>query len=165
MMSPYIRGTLKPFNDCADLSSTSLAKYGCLLNTMSSEDKESSQLYFYEVQIPDKVGIFTLRLHYNRPGMGRLLIEEEVVVRHYSHVEYPRINPIAYPYYLVMIMMMLSAFVFAFVFLYYRERPYSKSSAINSSVTDNLLVEKSELYANSKDDNKVKSSWSLLACE
>ena len=142
MMSPFIRTTMKPFYSCSELppftaccsssngcscsyqqsKNTSSTVPTCLLNSMHPETSKISQGYFVQVQIPDRVGVFTLRIIFKRPGYIPLLLEKHVVVRHFSHQEYPRLIPVSYPYYIIMLSMLFAGILFASVMLYYRKK-------------------------------------------
>lgn len=140
MMSPFIRTSLKPFYTCSELPpfSSCCSTTGCscsytetmrnttsapcLLPSLTSEEQEISQAYYAQVQIPDRVGIFKLRLSYARPGYRPLLVEKQIVVRHFSHHEYPRLVAVSFPYYLAMLSLLLGGLLFAAIVLYYQNR-------------------------------------------
>jgi hypothetical protein len=101
----------------------------CILHTMDTSERNASQAYYAQIQIPDRVGVFKLRVSYIRPGFAPLIIEKTVVVRHFSHHEYPRMTPASFPYYIVMISLLFSGLIFAAIFLYFREDGHAPSLA------------------------------------
>jgi Oligosaccharyltransferase 48 kDa subunit beta len=129
MMAPYIRKTMLPFQTCAELPPMQYyngteafiqTTMPCLLDQLSPDIRATTQAYYVQVQIPDRVGVFKLRLSHDYPGFSPILIEEPIVVRPYSHSEYPRLLTASLPYYIVLLSMLLGGFMFAAVFLYYR---------------------------------------------
>lgn len=69
-------------------------------------------------KLPDLHGVFKIKIEYDRPGLTRLSISEQVAVRPFYHDEYERFIPAAYPYYASCFTMMAGFFIFTFVFLH-----------------------------------------------
>ncbi|KAI8870681.1 Dolichyl-diphosphooligosaccharide-protein glycosyltransferase 48kDa subunit, partial [Ramicandelaber brevisporus] len=51
------------------------------------------------VQLPDKHGVFTLRVNYKRHGVSYFEVKENIAARPFRHNEHPRYLSAAYPYY------------------------------------------------------------------
>ena len=76
--------------------------------------------------IPDVYGIFKFVVDYNRVGYTHLFSSTQVSVRPYTHTQYERFIPTAYPYYASAFSMMLAVFFFSFIQLYHSDPSPSK---------------------------------------
>lgn len=80
MLDPYVRQTMSLCNNDSELC-------------------DSLGLYTAKLKVPDVHGVFKFRILYRRLGYSVLHVEDQVVVRPFSHNEFERFIPSAYPYY------------------------------------------------------------------
>jgi oligosaccharyltransferase complex subunit beta len=80
-----------------------------------------SGTYTATIKMPDRYGIFTLRVDYKRFGYTTLLWEERFPVRPFRHNQYERFIPSAFPFYAGALSMLLGFGVFSFLFLYHQD--------------------------------------------
>ena len=74
-----------------------------------------------DFMLPDRFGVFKLRIDYNRRGYSYVNEIDMISIRPLRHTEYERFIPTAYPYYVASFSMMFTLFLFSWVFLYHRD--------------------------------------------
>ena len=85
---------------------------------MSHNDKG---VYTIEFQLPDRYGVFTFRVDYQRLGYSFFTAIERSPVRPFRHNQYERFIDAAFPYYASSFSLMVGLFLFSWVFLYHRD--------------------------------------------
>jgi oligosaccharyltransferase complex subunit beta len=85
--------------------------------------------FMADLQLPDRLGVFTFKVDYYRHGYSYLHELDVVPIRHFRHDEYERFLLAAYPYYFSSFSMMIGLFLFSWIFLYHRDTSASKSKA------------------------------------
>eukprot|EP01135_Chromosphaera_perkinsii_P001484 Nk52_evm13s179 gene=Nk52_evmTU13s179 len=74
-----------------------------------------------EFELPDVYGVYKFKIDYFRRGYSHINSITQVSVRPFTHNQYERFIPAAYPYYLTSFSMMGGFLLFGFVFLNYKE--------------------------------------------
>ncbi|KAH9254061.1 hypothetical protein BASA81_007936 [Batrachochytrium salamandrivorans] len=72
--------------------------------------------YVAEFMLPDQYGTFAFRVVYNRPGLSSIRLLDSVNVRPFSHNEYERFIPNAFPYYTAVFVVMIGFLLFSCAF-------------------------------------------------
>lgn len=98
MLDPHVRTTLDPI-----ISSTDAATFATTF------------------KIPDRHGVFTLRVNYKRPGLSYIETRTLVNIRPYNHNEYPRFITAAYPYYTGAASTIVTFVLFTAVYLFNKD--------------------------------------------
>jgi len=78
-------------------------------------------VYTVEFQLPDRYGVFTFRVDYQRLGYSFFTAISRSPVRPFRHNEYERFIDAASPYYASSFSLMIGLFLFSWVFLYHRD--------------------------------------------
>ncbi|KAL4481436.1 hypothetical protein ABPG74_007525 [Tetrahymena malaccensis] len=88
--------------------------------TLTREGK--TQVYKTSFQIPDKHGIFKLKVKYQKPGFTFIEESNKVTVRPFKHNEYPRYLEQAYPYYFSTWATLIGFLVLVVYFLFHQDK-------------------------------------------
>jgi len=87
--------------------------------------KRSGKRFSTLFKLPDVYGVFKFSVDFNRIGYTFMSSVTQVSVRPFTHLQYERFIPCAFPYYASAFSMMVGVVLFSFVFLYYKD-PSSK---------------------------------------
>lgn len=79
--------------------------------------------------LPDHHGVFTFRVHYQRPGLSVVDVKDVVTLRHFWHNEYPRFLSAAWPYYVATASVSVAFSVFVVLWLFHVDTEQRKVDA------------------------------------
>ncbi|KAI8868219.1 Dolichyl-diphosphooligosaccharide-protein glycosyltransferase 48kDa subunit, partial [Ramicandelaber brevisporus] len=110
MLDPYIITTLVPTGEVVRTDS----KVAALYSTQSSKADDGG------IKLPEKHGVFTLKVDYKRHGVSYFEVKDTIAARPFRHNEHPRYLSAAYPYYFSSASMLGGFILFTAVWLFNR---------------------------------------------
>ncbi|CAO1616143.1 unnamed protein product [Parajaminaea phylloscopi] len=96
MIDPFITAKLAPQGSHED-ESTDIAS-SALDRALAPQQSNSTTRYTTAFQLPDRLGVYTFRTHWRRPGWTFLDTKDVAPVRAFNHDEGPRFLPASWPY-------------------------------------------------------------------
>jgi oligosaccharyltransferase complex subunit beta len=122
-----------PPGDVMQFTSTLLHPY--IRVNMISGKQAGTYVTPSDLRLPDKHGVFTHKVEYNRRGYSYLESKVVAASQPFRHNEVPRFIPAMYPYYANMFSMMGGFLLVSAVFLFYQHgaKPSSADSKVKTS--------------------------------
>lgn len=99
MLDPFITAKLSP-QDVDDPDSTSASRRppSDLDLSLAPLQSNSTTRYTTTFQLPDRLGVYTFRTHWSRPGWTFIDVKDVAPVRPFNHDEEQRFLPASWPY-------------------------------------------------------------------
>lgn len=98
MIDPFITATLAPQSSGNDDDDSSSKHISALDRSLAPLQSNSTTRYTAAFQLPDRLGVYTFRKHWRRPGWTFLDTRDVAPVRAFNHDEGPRFLPASWPY-------------------------------------------------------------------
>ncbi|PKI83965.1 oligosaccharyl transferase glycoprotein complex, beta subunit [Malassezia vespertilionis] len=116
-VAEYVHGAWAPTVDDLDLQLSVTMLDPHLTLPLVAEKTAHFTRYATKLRLPDRHGVFTLRVDWKRHGWTYILAEDTVPVRPFNHDEYPRMLSSSWPYIAGAMSTMLAFTVFTFLWL------------------------------------------------